>query len=89
MNDDEIDNGKESQLPEEFMEQLNQVVNNQFAKKEREDARDLIQSSFKLLPLELQELYYDIMQLYREGKHEEASDLFEHWLDEARDLGLI
>ena len=89
MSDDELENGEEYDLPEEIFDQLNQVVNEHYAKKEREDAHDLIQNAFQLLPLELQELYYDIMQAYRAGKFEEASKLFEQWLDEAKELGLI
>lgn len=86
---EEMDNGLDSQVPEEFVNELNRVVSSHFARKEREDARDLIQNSFAFLPFELQELYQDITHLYRAGKHEEASKMFEQWMEEARDLGLI
>ncbi len=86
---DEEDNGLNNHLPDDLMDQLDHVVNKHYEKKEREDAQDLIQNSFAFLPLELQDLYHDMMEAYRAGKHEEASKLFEQWLDEARDLGLI
>ena len=93
MSDDELDNGEgngeEFGLPEEFEEQLGQVVDEHFSKKEREDARDLIRDAFAFLPLELQDLYHDIQLAHRAGKFEEAARLFEQWLSEARDLGLI
>ena len=93
MSDDELDNsegnGEEYDLPEEFKEQLDQVVDEHFSKKEREDARDLIRDAFAFLPLELQDLYHDIQLAHRAGNFEEASRLFEQWLSEARDLGLI
>lgn len=89
--DDEIENSNnlDDSLPDDIIDQLGQVVNEHYAKKEREDAHDLIMNAFALLPMELQDLYHDIMVAYRAGKHEEASSLFEQWLDEARDLGLI
>lgn len=89
--DDEIENGNnlEDSLPDDIIDKLGQVVNEHYAKKDREDAHDLIMNAFALLPMELQDLYHDIMVAYRAGKHEEASRLFEQWLDEARDLGLI
>ncbi|HWQ83309.1 MAG TPA: hypothetical protein VN363_02015 [Anaerolineales bacterium] len=93
MSDDELENGdengEENGLPDEFKEQLGQVVDEHFSKKEREDAQDLIRDAFAFLPMELQDLYHDIQLAYRAGKFEEASKLFEQWLGEARDLGLI
>lgn len=89
--DDEIDNGNnlDDSLPDDIIDKLGQVVNEHYAKKEREDAHDLIMNAFALLPMELQDLYHDMTAAYRAGNHEEASKLFEQWLDEARDLGLI
>ncbi len=89
--DDELPNGNSSDnhLPEDIVDKLSQVVNEHYAKKEREDAHDLIMNAFTLLPMELQDLYHDIVTAYRAGEYEEASKLFEEWLDEARDLGLI
>ena len=89
MSDDELDNGEEYDLPEEFKEQLHQVVDEHFSKKERERCPGFIRDAFAFLPLELQELYHDIQLAHRAGKFEEASRLFEQWLSEARDLGLI
>jgi hypothetical protein len=41
------------------------------------------------LPDELQEMYYDVVELHRQRKFKESSDLFEEWMDQARELGLI
>ncbi len=71
------------------LEYAAQVVNEQFARREREAALDLIRSSFALLPWELQELYQGVAELYRKGKREESSRLFQEWLDQARDMGLV
>jgi len=48
-----------------------------------------LRAGFGLLPLELQDLYFDMVDLYREGKREQAAELFEEWLAQARELGLI
>ncbi len=45
--------------------------------------------AFGLLPLELQDLYLGVVELYRQGKREQASKLFEEWMDQAKELGLI
>ena len=75
--------------PEGILDQLVQVAENRFAAQEREAAQDLILTGFGLLPMELQDLYFDMRDLYREGRREEAAELFEEWLAQARDLGLI
>jgi len=75
--------------PEDIVGRLVQVAENRFAAQEREAAQDLILTGFRLLPSELQDLYFDMQDLYREGRREEAAELFEEWLAQARDLGLI
>jgi hypothetical protein len=85
-------NGKDeagSSLPEELARQIDHLVKSKFDQKEREAAWELIRDQYSLLPLELQDLYSDVQDLYRRGKFEEASALFEQWMDEARDMGLI
>ncbi len=75
--------------PEDIVNRLVQVAENRFAAQDREAAQDLIRGGFGLLPLELQDLYFDMVDLYREGKREQAAELFEEWLTQARELGLI
>ena len=75
--------------PEDTLGRLVQVAENRFAAQDREAAQDLLRAGFGLLPLELQDLYFDMVDLYREGKREEAAELFEEWLAQARELGLI
>ncbi len=75
--------------PEGIVGRLVQVAENRFAAQDREAAHDLILTGFGLLPLELQDLYFDMVDLYREGKREQAAELFEEWLAQARELGLI
>jgi hypothetical protein len=75
--------------PEDVVSRLVQVAENRFAAQDREAAQDLISTGFGLLPLELQDLYFDMVDLYREGRREEAAELFEEWLAQARELGLI
>ena len=75
--------------PEGILDRLVQVAENRFAAQDREAAQDLIRDGFGLLPWELQDLYFDMVDLYREGRREEAAELFEEWLAQARDLGLI
>jgi len=75
--------------PEDILEQLAQVAEERFAKREQEAARDLISGAFSLLPLELQDLYLGVVELYRQGKLEQASRLFDEWMDQAKELGLI
>jgi len=73
----------------DILEQFARVAEEHFTKLEREAARDLIESAFNLLPWELQEGYWQVVELYREGKIEEASKAWEEWMEEARELGLI
>ena len=75
--------------PEGIVGRLVQVAENRFAAQDREAAQDLIRTGFGLLPLELQDLYFDMVDLYREGKREQSAELFEEWLAQARELGLI
>ena len=75
--------------PEGILDRLVQVAENRFAAQDREAAQDLIRDGFGLLPWELQDLYFDMMDLYREGRREQAAELFEEWLAQARELGLI
>ena len=75
--------------PDDIVDRLSQVAEEHFAAREREAARELIRDGFYSLPMELQDLYLDVVELYREGKREEASERFEEWLDQARELGLI
>ena len=83
------DNSMATDKPEDIIGQLAQVVEEHLAKREQEAARDLICDAFSLLPLELQDLYLGVVELYREGKREQASKLFEEWMDQAKELGLI
>jgi hypothetical protein len=83
------DSGEPSEIPADMADALDRIVEDHFSKKDREDAWDLIRNSFRLLPLELQDLYHDVIDLYRQGKHEEASLRFEEWLETAREMGLI
>lgn len=69
--------------------QFEQVVEDHFTKREREAARDLLHDAFYLLPWELQDLYLGVVELYRERKWAQASALFEEWLDQAREYGLV
>jgi hypothetical protein len=75
--------------PEGIVGRLVQLAEKRFAAQDREAAQDLIRAGFGLLPLELQDLYFDMQDLYREGRREQAAELFEEWLAQARDLGLI
>jgi hypothetical protein len=75
--------------PGDIVDRLVQVAENRFAAQDREAAQDLIRTGFGLLPLELQDLYFDMVDRYREGRREEAAELFEEWLAQARELGLI
>jgi hypothetical protein len=75
--------------PGDIVGRLVQVAENRFAAQDREAAQDLIRAGFGLLPLELQDLYFDMQDLYREGRREQAAELFEEWLAQARELGLI
>ncbi|HVN53184.1 MAG TPA: hypothetical protein VMT46_02555 [Anaerolineaceae bacterium] len=78
-----------SSLPEDLANKLDRLVASHFAEKEREAAWELIRDHYNMLPQELQDLYSDVQDLYGQGRFEDASALFEQWLDEARDLGLI
>ena len=75
--------------PEGILGRLVEVAENRFAAQDREAAQDLIRDGFGLLPWELQDLYFDMVDLYREGRREQAAELFEEWLAQARELGLI
>lgn len=75
--------------PEDIMGQLTQVVEEHLAKREQEAAKYLIRDAFSPLPPELQDLYLGVVELYRQGKRQQASKLFEEWTDQAKDLGLI
>ena len=72
-----------------ILERANQVACDHFERSEREAARDLIRDAFPMLPWDLQRLYQDYLELYHGGEREEASKLFEAWMDRARELGLI
>ena len=74
---------------EDTVGRLVRVGEKHFAAQEREAAQDLIRDAFMALPSELQELYYDVVELHRQRKFKESSDLFEEWMDRARELGLI
>ena len=76
-------------MPEDLANKLDRLVASHFAEKEREAAWELIRDHYNMLPQELQDLYSDVQDLYGQGRFEDASALFEQWLDEARDLGLI
>ena len=82
-------NSMEGDQSEDIVGRLVQVAENRFAAQDREAAQDLIRTGFGLLPLELQDLYFDMVDRYREGKREQAAELFEEWLAQARELGLI
>ena len=68
---------------------MEDIVNQEFARQEREAAREILRSGYRFLPYELRDLYAEVAQLHRQGKFEESSRLFEEWMDEARDMGLI
>lgn len=72
-----------------IQERMEDIVNQEFARQEREAARELLRSGYRFLPFELKDLYVEVTQLHRQGKFEESSRLFEEWMDEARDMGLI
>ncbi len=82
-------NDADSSLPEDLARQIDRLVKSKFDEKEREAAWELIRDHYSMLPEELQDLYSDVQELYRRGKFEEASALFEQWMDEAREMGLI
>ena len=66
-----------------------EVAGDHIERRERETAQDLIRDAFPMLPWDLQGLYQDYLELYYSGEREEASKLFEAWMDRARELGLI
>jgi hypothetical protein len=72
-----------------IQERMEDIVNQEFERQERENARDLLRDAYPLLPYELKELYAEVAWLHRQGKFEESSRLFEEWMDEARSMGLI
>jgi hypothetical protein len=75
--------------PEEAVDRLVRVGEKHFAAEERDAAWDLIRDAFGALPWELQDLYLTYVETYNSGQREKASELFEKWLDQARELGLI
>lgn len=79
----------ENEDPSEILKQIEHLVEEHFDLKEREAARDLIRDVFHLLPAELQGIYHHVLELHQEGRYEEASELFEVWMERARELGLI
>ncbi len=72
----------------EILDQVAQVIDERFAKHDRDSARDLLYH-IDLLPWELQEKYWEYVDLNREGKRAEASKAWEEWLEQARELGLL
>lgn len=74
---------------EPIREQMEDIVNQEFDRQEREAARDLLQNGYSLLPYELKDLYSEVTELHRRGQFEESSNLFEEWMGQARDMGLI
>jgi hypothetical protein len=78
----------ETEQTHEILAQVAQVIDERFAKHDRDAARDLLYH-LDLLPWELQERYWEYAELTREGKRAEASRAWEEWLEQARDLGLI
>ena len=78
-----------SDNPEDTVNRLVRVGEKHFAAAEREAAQDLIRDAFMMLPDELQEMYYDVVDLHHRRKFEESSNLFEKWMERARKLGLI
>ncbi len=78
-----------SDNPDEVVGRIVRVAEKHFAAEEREAANDLIHDAFFALPQDLQEMYYDVVELHRQRKFKESSDLFEEWMDRARALGLI
>ena len=75
--------------PEDIVDRLARLADKHFAAEEREAAWDLIRDAFGALPWELQDLYAAYVETYNSGQREKASQLFEQWMDRARELGLI
>jgi hypothetical protein len=73
----------------DILDQLARMAEKHFAAQEREAAWDLIRDAFGALPWELQDLYAAYVETYNAGRREQASQLFEEWMDKARELGLI
>jgi hypothetical protein len=74
---------------EDILAQFDQVAEERFQQLELEAARNLIRDALGFLPWELQDGYYHIMELYREGKRSEAAWYWQEWLAVAREMGLI
>jgi len=72
-----------------IQERMEDIINQEFARQEREAAKDLLQYGYHLLPFELIDLYDEISELHRSGRIEESSEMFDEWMDQARDMGLI
>jgi len=79
----------EEESERHILESIGNIINQEFDKQERQAANDLIQGAFPALPEELQEMYLEVRELHRQGKFEQASSLFEEWMDLAREMGLI
>ncbi len=78
----------ESEHASELLDQVAQVIDERFAKHDRDGARELLYH-FDALPWELKEKYWDYVELNRAGKRDQASKVWEEWIDEARDMGLL
>lgn len=70
-------------------ERMEDIVNQEFNRQEREAAQDLLRDGYLFLPYELKDLYSEVTELHRRGQFEESSSLFEEWMDQARRMGLI
>jgi hypothetical protein len=81
--------GMETDESNPFERYMEDVVNQEFERQEREAAQDLLQYGYHFLPYELKELYDEVAELHRRGQFKESSRLFEDWMDQARELGLI
>jgi uncharacterized tellurite resistance protein B-like protein len=79
----------ESGAGDEVLNDFAKVADQHLEKIEREAAWDLIREAFGALPWELQDLYSTYVETYNAGQREQASKLFEMWMDQARKLGLI
>ncbi len=79
----------ESGASDEMLSTFTNVADHHLEKIEREAAWDLIREAFGALPWALQDLYSTYVETYNAGQREQASKLFEMWMDQARKLSLI
>ena len=86
---DDAANPKDTVDPDEVVDRLMRVGEKSFAAHEREAAYDLIRDAFMALPWDLQDMYSDVVELHRQQRFKESTDLFEEWMDRARELGLL